>query len=367
MGKSWDSEEVQIGSNRPVLEVPNLRQETLELLLQVPKGKVTTYHALAVALGDEVAARAVGQIMAQNDQPERYPCYKVVHSNGEVGAYSAPGGAAAKVAKLQAEGIPVRDGRIVDLHKYLFTDFETSRPLRQLRQLQEELSAAISLQPLSKGPKTIAGVDVAYSYSRSRGRGEREQAVAAYALLDLKGEPIARETITQEVTFPYIPTYLAFRELPLLLELLEKVRAAGKLADVVMVDGNGILHPRHAGIASHLGVLLGLSTIGITKSLLCGRVDLEGLRVREVRYVLLGGERIGAAVRLSERAQPIFISPGSGIDLEGAIELTLALPGSHRLPEPIRRAHETCSATVQAQARAEKEGKGRQMQMELDL
>jgi deoxyribonuclease V len=346
-----------------VLEVPDLRQEVLELLLQIPKGKVTTYHALAVALGDELAARAVGQILAQNDQPERYPCYKVVHSSGEIGAYSAPGGSAAKAAKLRAEGVPVQDGRVVDLRKYLFTDFKSSRPLQRLRQLQEELSGAISLEPLPKEPRTVAGVDVAYSYSQGRG----EQAVAGYALLELAGQPIGQETLEREVAFPYIPTYLAFRELPLLLELLERVRGSGRLADVVMVDGNGILHPRHAGIASHLGVLLGTPTIGITKSLLCGQVDLQGMKVKEVRYVLLGGERVGAAIRLSERAQPIFVSPGSGIDLEGAVELTLALASSHRLPEPIRLAHELCSAAARAPARAEA-GKGRKTgQMELGL
>ncbi len=348
------------------LEVPDLRKEVLELLLQIPKGKVTTYHALAVALGDEVAARAVGQILAGNDQPDKYPCYKVVHSSGEVGAYSAPGGPAAKIAKLRAEGLPVQDGRIVDLHKHLFTDFKSSRPLRRLRELQEELSATISLQPLPQEPKTIAGVDVAYS------QGEQEEArlraVAAYALLDLQGRLIGQETIEQEVAFPYIPTYLAFRELPLLLELLGRVRGAGGLAEVVMVDGNGILHPRHAGIASHLGVLLNIPTIGITKSLLCGRVELGGLGVREVRYVLLDGERVGAATRLTERAQPIFISPGSGIDLEGAIELTLAFAGSqpHRLPEPIRLAHELCSAAAKAQVGQPKAKKGGQ-QMELGL
>lgn len=339
----------------PKLEVPDLRQEVLNLLLQIPKGRVTTYHALALALGDEIAARAVGQILAGNDQPERYPCYKVVHSSGEVGAYSASGGPAEKITKLRAEGIPVQDGRIVELHKYLFTDFESSRPLRRLRQLQEELSNAISLEPLPKEPKAVAGVDVAY---RQSGR-----AVAGYALLDLAGRPIAQETSEQEVVFPYIPTYLAFRELPILLELLERVRGAGRLADVVMVDGNGILHPRHAGIASHLGVLLDIPTIGITKSLLCGEVDLRGLGVREVRYVLLGGERVGAAVRLSERAQPIFISPGNKIDLEGAIELTMALSSSHRLPEPIRLAHELCSTA--AQSRGESKGEGKQMALGL--
>lgn len=333
--------------------MPDLRQEALELLLQIPKGKVTTYHALAVALGDKVAARAVGQIMAQNDQPDKYPCYKVVHSSGEVGAYSAPGGPAAKAAKLRAEGITIQDGRVADLQGRLFTDFRSSQPLKRLRLLQDELSEKLSLRPLPAEPETIGGVDVAYG----------PQAVAAYALLDVRERRlIGQETVEQEAAFPYIPTYLAFRELPILLALLERVRNAGRLADVVMVDGNGILHPRHAGIASHLGVLLDIPTIGITKSLLCGEVNLQGMEVKEIRSVLLNGERVGAAVRLSGRAQPIYISPGNRIDLEGAIELTLALSSSYRLPEPVRLAHELCSAA--ARGRGEREG-GRQMALGL--
>ncbi len=326
-----------------VLEIPDLRQETLELLLQIPRNKVTTYRALAAALGDEIAARAVGQLMAQNDRPDEYPCYKVVHSSGEVGNYSGPGGSAEKVDRIRAAGIEVRDGRIVRLHQYLFTSFRSSEPLKRLRQLQEELSASISLGPEVEEPQTVGGVDVSYG----------ETTIAAYALFELEGgRPIGSGTVEREISFPYIPTYLAFRELPILEELLGKVRSAGQLADVVMVDGNGILHPRHAGIASHLGVLCDVPTIGITKSLLCGEVDLDNMEVGEVRYVLLGGERVGAALKTTARAQPIYVSPGNRIDLGAAIEVTLAL-SSHKVPEPIRMAHELSRKGTQEDGRRE--------------
>jgi deoxyribonuclease V len=319
-------EEVEIEA----LEVPDLKQETLELLLQIPQGKVTTYRALAVALGDEIAARAVGQVMAQNEQPDRYPCYKVVHTNSEVGHYSAPGGTVEKVRRLRAEGIEIRDGRIVNLHGYLFTDFLSSEPLKRLRRLQEEFTADLSLEPEFSEPGTVGGVDISYG----------ERAVAAYVRFDLEGKRLIDcSTVVQEITFPYIPTYLAFRELPILQALLEKVREKGIMADVVMVDGNGILHPRHAGIASHLGVLLDIPTIGITKSLLCGEVDLKDIKVGEARYVLFNGEQIGAAVKTSARARPIYVSPGNKVGLDMAIKITLAL-SSHKLPEPIRLADE---------------------------
>lgn len=334
------------------LDIPDLRKAALELLLQIPQGQVTTYRALAAALGDEVAARAVGQLMAQNDRPDDYPCYKVVHTSGEVGNYSGPGGAAEKVARLRADGIEIRDGRIVSLAGYCFTDFSSSRPLKRLRQLQEELSASLSLDRGVEEPETIGGVDVSYG----------ERAAAAYTLFELEGRRlIGSERVEREITFPYIPTYLAFRELPILQELLEIARQEGKLADVVMVDGNGILHPRHAGIASHLGVLSGVPTIGITKSLLCGEVDLKDMDVGEARYVLLNGERVGAALKTTARARPIYVSPGNKIDLEAAIKVTLAL-SSHKVPEPIRMAHELSHAAVPS-AEGDKGGK----QMELGL
>ncbi len=312
----------------------DLKREVLELLLQIPRGKVTTYQALARALGDEIAARAVGQLMAANEEPDRYPCYRVVHSTGEVGSYSGPGGPAEKIRRLQAEGIEVKGGRIVNLRRYLFTEFRSSRPLRRLRRLQEELAARIRLEPDRADYGTVAGVDVSYT------RGSR--AVAGYALFEPGGSrPLLGRTLAQNIGFPYIPTYLAFRELPILQALLSQAEAEGRLADVILVDGNGILHPRHVGIASHLGVLLDVPTIGVAKSLLCGEVDQRGMKPGEVRYVLLRGERVGAAVKLRERAEPIYISPGHRIDLERAIEVVLRCStGRRKLPEPLQAAHE---------------------------
>jgi deoxyribonuclease V len=300
--------------------------------LQVPKGKVTTYRAIASALGDPIAARAVGQIMASNEQPDVYPCYKVVHSDGNVGNYSGQGGIKEKIRRLQTEGIKVKGGHVVGLSKYLFSDFSSSKkPLKRLRELQEELSSKISLVPQGV-PKTAGGVDISY---RSHFWG-----AAAYVLLEVSSKRLlGKEVIQKEVSFPYIPTYLAFRELSLLQTLLGKVIEGKKMADVVLVDGNGILHPRHAGVASHLGVLLDIPTIGVTKSLLCGEVDLKGIKPGEVRYVLLNDKRVGAALRLTERAGPIFVSPGHRIDLEGAIEVVIKTSAKHKLPEPIKLAH----------------------------
>lgn len=333
---------------RSAIEIPDLRRYTLELLRQIPRGKVTTYQALAIALGDKRAARAVGQILATNEHLDVYPCYKVVHSDGSVGEYSAAGGAATKAQKLQAEGIPLEDGRVVRLREYVFSQFETEKPLERLRKLQEELAARVVNEPaLSlKDVRTVGGVDLSYP-------GAWEGVGAYLAVERGTGRVRAARTHRCRVTFPYIPTYLAFRELPVLLPLLRSVREEGELAEVLLVDGSGILHHRHAGIASHLGVLLDHPTVGVIKRLLYGSVDTKGMSKGETRPVRdpRTGETIGMAVKTSERADPLYVSIGHKVSLEMAVELVLELSGKHKLPEPLRRAHELCTQEAHARRR----------------
>jgi deoxyribonuclease V len=128
---------------------------------------------------------------------------------------------------------------------------------------------------------------------------------------------------------PNISTYLSFREIPILLDLLDAVRAAGRIAEVLLVDGTGILHHRHAGIASHLGVVASLLTIGITKKLLCGQVDVKEMTPSESRPVVYEDQLTGVALR------PIFISPGHRVDVAFCEQLVRRLLTGRRLPEPI--------------------------------
>ena len=337
------------------IEIPDLRRYTLELLRQIPKGKVTTYRALAQALGDKRAARAVGQIMATNEHLEVYPCYKVVHSDGSVGEYSAPGGTAAKIQKLQADGIPIEDGRVVRLREYVFHPFGTEKPLERLRKLQEELAGRVVREAVlsPKDVRTVGGVDLSYP-------GPWE-GVGAYVSVERgTGKVLAGRTHRCEVTFPYIPTYLAFRELPVLLPLLRRVREEGELADVLLVDGSGVLHHRHAGIASHLGVLLDHPTVGVIKRLLYGSVDVKGMQKGETRPVRdpQTGDVIGMAVKTHERADPLYVSIGHKVSLDLAVRLVLELSGKHKLPEPIRRAHELCTREAHVHRRPKGEGAG---------
>lgn len=311
----------------PFRNLPDLGKQLEELLAQVPPGRVTTYAALADALGNRVAARWVGHFMLHHDHGPRCPCHRVVRVGGRIGEY-IDGGPARKAKRLAAEGVRVRSGS-VELGPILFDRFESDRPLERLRRVQEEMVSRVMIRSRRKMPKVVGGVDV--SYPRP-GRG-----VAAYALVEVEsGELVWSRAVGRRVTFPYITSYLAFRELPILLDLVDEVRRAGRLADVVLVDGSGILHPRHAGIASHLGVAASIPTIGVTKKLLCGQVELDGLRPHESRPVVLDDRVIGAAVRATAGSRrPIFVSPGHRTNLVFAEQVVRELLRGRRLPEPV--------------------------------
>ena len=154
--------------------------------------------------------------------------------------------------------------------------------------------------------------------------------------------------IERAVEFPYISTYLAFRELPLLWELVDAAHAAGRAANVYLVDGSGILHHRRGGIATCFGVSTDLPTIGVTKKLLCGRPDRTDLPPGDWSYVRdpAGSldrtepeepvEPIGAALRSSPRSgKLIYISPGHRIDVDASVRVVQYLLAGRKLPEPI--------------------------------
>lgn len=308
-------------------KIPDLAVRLRELIAQVPAGRVTTFGALAEALGNRIAARWVGHVVLHHDHAAGCPCHRVVRADGQLGQY-VEGDVKAKARRLAAEGIEVRRGA-VDLRRYGYERFDSDRPLQRLKRVQEALLAKVSLRPRRRIPKLVGGVDV--SYPRDG------QGVAAYALVETDGGRLAWSTIVRRrVVFPYISTYLAFRELPILLELLDEVRTAGKLSQVLLVDGSGILHQRHAGIATHLGVVASLPTVGVTKRLLCGQVEIQGMRPQESRPVVHEDRLIGAALRTTSGSRrPIFISPGHRVDLAFAERLVRRLLAGHRLPEPL--------------------------------
>jgi deoxyribonuclease V len=177
------------------------------------------------------------------------------------------------------------------------------------------------------GPELVAGVDC------SEVRGRVRAAVCTFTFPGL--EPIEDALAELPLEFPYVPGLLSFRELP-------AIRAAyGKLArapDVLLVDGQGIAHPRRLGIASHLGVELDRPTIGCAKSILVGEhrapAERRGSRARLVHR----GEVVGVALRTRAGVKPIYVSIGHRVDLAAAVRIVLACAPRYRVPEPIRRA-----------------------------
>jgi len=319
--------------------LPDLPAELERLVAQIPSGKVTTYGDLAKALGNVVAARWVGTFLLHDPRSADWPTHRVIRADGSLGLY-AHGDEAAKARRLQEEGVRLRRGK-VDLNTYGVDSFQTSRPLESLRRLQDRLPSACVLQADETEPRTIAGLDVSYAGGNV--------GVGGYALVDAaSGELLWSTTVRCEVNFPYISSYLAFRELPVLVQLLQAARSADSLADVFMVDGAGIMHPRRAGIAAHFGVLADVPTIGITKKLLAGRFDEHNAAVREPRRVTHGDDVLGAAMRPRETSNKfIWASPGHRMDVETATAITLQTLRGRRLPEPIhwadRLSRQACS------------------------
>jgi len=174
---------------------------------------------------------------------------------------------------------------------------------------------------------TVAGVDAGYG---------NDTVYAAVVVLNLTNLKVLEKAVaTKTVSFPYVPGMLAFREGPVILEVLGKLKSQ---PDLLMLDGQGIAHPRRFGIASHIGLLTDIPSIGCAKKILVGDYQ-EPQRTRgSIAYLTHGDETIGAVVRTRTAVKPIFVSIGHLMDLNGSIRIILKSCRGYRLPEPIRKA-----------------------------
>ena len=199
--------------------------------------------------------------------------------------------------------------------------------------LQHELRKKIKITLLRKKIKYIGGADVSMSLFATKG-------FAGFVTLSFDElEEVDHAVVKDKINFPYIPGLLSFREIPMLLKAWEKLK---KKPDLIIVDGVGIAHPRRLGIASHLGLVLGVPTIGCAKSLLTGVYEEPGIEPGSISYMhdkYNKEEIIGAVLRTKPGVKPIFISPGHLITLEESIKIVLGCVKKHRLPEPTRLAH----------------------------
>ena len=178
-----------------------------------------------------------------------------------------------------------------------------------------------------KGIDTVAGIDTGY---------RENTAYAAVVVMKLADLRILEEAVAAKaVQFPYIPGLLSFREGPVILKALHKLKTA---PDLLIFDGQGIAHPRRFGIASHIGVLLDKPTIGCAKTRLVGDYKEPESNRGSTSLLTHGGEPIGAVVRTRTNVKPLFVSIGHRMDLDASIRVVLKSCRGYRLPEPLRRA-----------------------------
>ncbi len=200
--------------------------------------------------------------------------------------------------------------------------------LQKAKALQLQLQKEVCIKPLKKAIRTIAGVDVAFDAAK-------ERCFAAAVVFSFPALEILEELfVIERISFPYIPGFLTFREGPAISKALSRLTIR---PDLIMFDGQGIAHPKGLGIASHMGVLFSIPTIGCAKSRLYGMYEPVGNQRGSFSYLESKEEkRIGVVLRTRDRVKPLFVSPGHLVDILGARDVVLASATKYRLPEPTR-------------------------------
>ncbi len=213
--------------------------------------------------------------------------------------------------------------RICKLHEWDVTPAEA-------RELQEALAPKVRLRPLPCRLRLVAGVDIAVS--RRLGLCFASAVVLSFPDMTTVEEAVAQD----ELRFPYVPGLLTFREGSV------SLKAIGKLTnrpDAVIFDGQGLAHPRRLGLASHMGLWLGMPTVGCAKSRLIGSHGEVGRAKGESTPLLDEGDQVGVVLRTRTGVKPVFVSPGHLADFGTSTRLVLECCTKYRLPEPTRRAH----------------------------
>jgi deoxyribonuclease V len=198
--------------------------------------------------------------------------------------------------------------------------------------IQEAVARAAAASPVSLDRvRYIAGADASYSPD-----GRMVHAVVVVlGLPDL--EVVERCRVSREVTFPYVPGFFAFREGP---AIISAMGALARQPDLLFVDGHGRAHPRRAGIATHMGFLLKIPTVGVAKRILAGVAPEVAPARGSSSPIRDGGEIVGMAVRTRAGSRPVYVSPGYAMDLETAVRAVLATAGTSRIPAPLHEAHQ---------------------------
>lgn len=203
-------------------------------------------------------------------------------------------------------------------------------PPHEAVRIQLELAGWVLQEDFGGPVRYIAGTDI----SVSRETGIARAAIVVLRYPDLRLVEI--QSAERPADFPYVPGLLSFREAPAIIEAGEKL---AQTPDLILVDGQGLAHPRRFGIACHLGLLWDKPTIGCAKSRLSGLHGPVGAKAGATAELVEAGEIIGAAVRTRDNVKPLYVSVGHRITLDAAIRWVLNCCRGYRLPEPARLAH----------------------------
>lgn len=203
--------------------------------------------------------------------------------------------------------------------------------ITEATELQQQLRLKLDIDERPLDFSVIGGADISLNlYSTTIYAG-----IILLSFPELK--PIGWSLIKAQTRFPYVPGYLAFREVPALVRAWEQLR---EKPGVLVVDGHGIAHPRRMGIAAHFGVETGQATIGCAKKLLTGKFDAPGPNMGDHSPIMSGSTQIGHVFRSKRHTAPVFVSPGHRVGMENSLQLIRRCVGKYRIPEPTRLAHE---------------------------
>ncbi len=206
--------------------------------------------------------------------------------------------------------------------------------IEKLKNIQNRLKAYLNLTDIYDIEKIryVAGIDLTYTNPFKT----PTMGIACLVVWDVEKEKVTDVFYeNRKVNFPYIPTFLAFRELPLALAVAKKAQGI----DAFILDGMGIIHPRRMGIATHFGIKTNSIAIGCAKSYLIGEYKKPDNFKGSYSGVYVDGELAGYALRSRKNAKEIFISPGNNISVESSLKLVLKLLDGYRIPPPTRFAH----------------------------
>jgi deoxyribonuclease V len=209
------------------------------------------------------------------------------------------------------------------------TDPDWPGLVEQWKQTQLDLRQRLLVEPLTPLPRFIAGADAAFSADKST-------VFAAAVVYDRVEQRIVEIRLASgPAEVPYVPGFLSFREGPTLLQAIRKLQHP---FGAILFDGQGYAHPRRCGIATHLGIELNITAVGVGKSRLIGTFTPPPSAAGAFSPLVDGDEEIGCVLRTRQAVSPLFISIGHRIDLPSARELVLACCAGCRIPEPTRQA-----------------------------